>query len=102
MPQALQEMSNLWQITENKRKIVAQLVVMNALLMTSANPKLLADGVKLFPFVADNNESLEQHHGLEPHQLYTIEEIHVRAETVTPLLKEILDYQPVPHWEING
>jgi len=35
---------------------------------------------------------MENHHALEPHQFCTIEEIHIRAETVTPLLKEILDH----------
>jgi hypothetical protein len=28
-----------------------------------------------------------------------IAEIHMRAETMTPLLKEILDFRPRPHWE---
>ncbi len=27
-----------------------------------------------------------------------MDEIHSRAETVTPLLKEILDYRSGPHW----
>jgi hypothetical protein len=36
-----------------------------------------------------------------PERFYTIEEIHIRAETMTPLLKEILDYRPAPHWGIN-
>jgi len=27
-----------------------------------------------------------------------IEEIHARAETVTPLLKNILEFRPHPHW----
>ncbi len=74
---------------------------MNALPITSANLESLADSVKLFPVVAENDNPLEDHHGLEPHQFYTIEEIHVRAETVTPLLKEILDHQSVSHWGIN-
>jgi len=26
-------------------------------------------------------------------------EIHSRAETVTPLLKEILEFRPRPHWK---
>ncbi len=26
-------------------------------------------------------------------------EIHIRAETVTPLLKEILEFRPRPHWK---
>ena len=25
-------------------------------------------------------------------------EIHIRAETITPLLKEILEFRPRPHW----
>ena len=75
---------------------------MNALPIISANLESLADGVKLFPIVTDDNHPLEDHHGLKPHQFYTIEEIHVRAETVTPLLKEMLDHLPAPHWEING
>jgi hypothetical protein len=32
---------------------------------------------------------------------YTAEEIHIRAETMTPLLRKILDYEPSPHWGIN-
>jgi hypothetical protein len=61
----------------------------------------LADGAKLFPVVAENDHPMENHHGLEPHQYYTVQEIHIRAETVTPLLKEILDHQSVPHWGIT-
>jgi hypothetical protein len=30
--------------------------------------------------------------------LLFIEEIHHRAETMTPLLKEILAFRPQPHW----
>lgn len=33
--------------------------------------------------------------------LDTVEEIHLRAETMTSLLKGILDYQPATHWGIN-
>jgi len=36
-----------------------------------------------------------------PEELDTIEEIHQRAETMTSLLKGILDYQPATHWGIN-
>jgi len=28
-----------------------------------------------------------------------IEEIQIRAETVTPVLKEFLDLRPAPHWD---
>jgi hypothetical protein len=42
------------------------------------------------------------HHGEPmPEELESIEEIHVRAETITSLLKSILDYKPAPHWGIN-
>jgi len=36
-----------------------------------------------------------------PGELETIDEIHLRAETMTSLLKGILDYQPATHWGIN-
>jgi hypothetical protein len=42
-----------------------------------------------------------QHAEAMPGELKTIEEIHTRAETMTSLLKNILDYEPVPHWGIN-
>jgi len=28
-----------------------------------------------------------------------VDEIHVRAETITPLLREIMDFQPSPRWD---
>jgi hypothetical protein len=31
-------------------------------------------------------------------KLGSIREIQYRAETVTPVLKEILDFRPKPHW----
>lgn len=27
-----------------------------------------------------------------------VDEIHIRAQTITPLLKEILDFRPQPRW----
>lgn len=87
---------------ESKNRIGLQLPIMNVLQITSVNLESLADGAKVFPVVAENGHAMENHHGLEPHQGYTIQEIHIRAETVTPLLKEILDHVPVPHWENNG
>jgi len=30
-----------------------------------------------------------------------IEDIHHRAETITPLLKKFMDYRPPSHWGIN-
>lgn len=31
----------------------------------------------------------------------SIEEIHNRAETISPLLQELLDRRPPPHWGLN-
>jgi hypothetical protein len=69
----------------------------NATLVRPEEPKLLAaseDG-------AVSNSLLEHRHDSEPAHLYSIEEIHIRAEMLTPLLKEIRDYQPTDHWGIN-
>jgi hypothetical protein len=30
-----------------------------------------------------------------------IQEIHSRAETISPLLRELLEFRPPPHWGIN-
>ena len=70
---------------------------MSATLVRPEEPKLLAaseDG-------AVSNSLLEHRHDSGPDHLYTVEEIHIRAETVTPLLREILDFHPVAHWGIN-
>jgi hypothetical protein len=32
---------------------------------------------------------------------FTIEEIRMRAETMTPVLREILEFRPEPHWQMN-
>jgi hypothetical protein len=48
------------------------------------------------------NKLLPEHcHDTEASPFYTIEEIHIRAETITPLLKNILDFRPPEHWDIN-
>jgi hypothetical protein len=65
---------------------------MNATLVRPEEPKLLAaseDG-------AVSNSLLEHRHDCEPEHFYSIEEIHIRAETVTPLLRKILDFHPAP------
>lgn len=36
--------------------------------------------------------------GFRATKLFFIEEVHHRAETITPLLKEILEFRPPPHW----
>ena len=76
----------------------AHTLVMNTQ-MHSNSVKLLAERVPDVRSVAavvllhqaeDRSEALD-----------TIEEIHLRAETMTSLLKGILDYQPATHWGIN-
>jgi hypothetical protein len=65
---------------------------MNAALVRPEEPKLLAaseDG-------AVSNSLPEPLHDSGPEHSYTIEEIHIRAKTLTPLLKEILDFLPAP------
>jgi len=37
-------------------------------------------------------------HNLHLPRLGSIRAIQYRAETVTPVLKEILDFRPLPHW----
>jgi hypothetical protein len=69
---------------------------MNTQLITYKNPKSLPDGAKLFPVTA-TNESSQRLHDSEPKPLYTIEEIRLRVETVSPLLQEMLDHQPADH-----
>jgi len=31
-----------------------------------------------------------------------MEEIHARADAMTPLLKEFLEFHPPPHWTLNN
>lgn len=60
-------------------------------------PKLLAA-----PKIgAANKFAPDSRRDYPPERFYAIEEIHLRAETITPLLKEILDYRPVPRWGIH-
>ncbi|HTV61119.1 MAG TPA: hypothetical protein VMH30_00970 [Verrucomicrobiae bacterium] len=35
------------------------------------------------------------------HSAPPFDEIQQRAETVTPVLKQILEFRPAPHWGIN-
>jgi hypothetical protein len=74
---------------------------MNTRLINYTNPKSLPDGAKLFSGTATTNESSQRLHDSEPKSLFTIEEIQLRVETVTPLLREIRDYRPPDHWGIN-
>jgi hypothetical protein len=78
-----------------KEKPSRKLNRMNATSTISTGTKLLADGKA-------NNKLPEHNHESAPASLYTIEEIHIRAEMMTPLLKEILDFHPPVHVEIYG
>jgi hypothetical protein len=73
---------------------------MNTRLITYTNPKSLPEGAKLFPVTA-TTESSQRLHDSTPKAHFTIEEIQLRVETVTPLLREIRDYRPPDHWGIN-
>ena len=62
--------------------------------------------VKLLTGVVPHSRRVEAvvlvHHGEPmPGEVESIEDIHMRAETITSLLKDILDYRPAPHWGIN-
>ncbi|MGH7952787.1 MAG: hypothetical protein ACREFE_12845, partial [Limisphaerales bacterium] len=61
----------------------------------SREPKLLA-AQPVFFLMTGSDEACENF--LEATSLY-IERIRVRAETVTPLLREILNFRP--HWVFN-
>ena len=66
------------------------------------DPKLLAGSANPVLIVVNNGKPLE--HCLVSEHLphCTIETIHERAETVTPLLKEILDKWPPEHWPVDS
>lgn len=49
---------------------------------------------------ADRNVSIE-HRIPSSAARFTIEEIRIRAETMTPVLREILEFRPEPHWQMN-
>jgi hypothetical protein len=68
---------------------------MNAAINISSGPKLLADPTNPVLMAVTTNTPPEH----LPH--CTVETIRERAETVTPLLKEILDHWPTEHWGIN-
>jgi hypothetical protein len=49
---------------------------------------------------ADRNVSVENRISSSVAR-FTIEEIRIRAETMTPVLREILEFRPEPHWQMN-
>jgi hypothetical protein len=65
---------------------------MNKLPRRKTNRKLVDDHAVLL--ISGHAESQNFHLP----RLGSIPEIQHRAETVTPVLKEILDFRPLPHW----
>jgi len=66
---------------------------------TLKETKLLAEGRA--PGLVTSGKDLLDRFSVRPNASSYIEDIHRRAETVTPLLKKFLDYRPPPHWGIN-
>jgi len=69
---------------------------MNAAINISPGPKLLGNPTNPVLMAAMTVGSPPEH---LPH--CTLETIRERAETVTPLLKEILEHWPTEHWGLN-
>jgi hypothetical protein len=67
----------------------------------SSSSKSLASPANTVIILVTNAKPSEHCHNPESLQHYTIESIHQRAETVTPLLKRILDYCPPEHEEFE-
>jgi len=65
---------------------------MNKLPRRKTDRKLVADHAVLL--IGGHAESQNLH----VPKLGSIREIQHRAETMTPVLKEILDFRPLPHW----
>jgi hypothetical protein len=61
--------------------------------------KLLTQGQSL-DLTTEGKESCEQISVAAAAATF-VDDIQNRAETITPLLKELLDYRPPPHWGIN-
>ncbi len=77
---------------------------MSTILITFKDPRLLSSEGKLFDAIdasAAENEPSSRHPVLESVPLCTIEDIHLRAETMSELLRGILENQPEPRWGIN-
>ncbi len=65
---------------------------MNARLQKTGKP---GEGEKI---INPNRDGLPRNTG---HTAPPFDEIQKRAETVTPVLKQILEFRPAPHWGIN-
>jgi hypothetical protein len=74
---------------------------MNESINICSGPKLLANPPNPVLFVVTNGNPLEHGYVSEHLPHCSVETIRERAETVTPLLKEILDHWPSERWGIN-
>jgi len=73
---------------------------MNAAINISSGPKLLADPTN--PALIITAGTPPKHCPAPEHLPHcTVETIRERAETMTPLLKEILEHWPTDHWGLN-
>jgi hypothetical protein len=66
---------------------------MNTMLRTAREQKLLTDHPVL---LIDSYKGPGKKH--QVFDVFSIQEIQYRAETMTPVLKAILDFRPRPHW----
>ena len=66
---------------------------MNAMLRTAGEQKLLTNHPALL--IGDQKRSDKRHVRVD---MLSIKEIQHRAETITPVLKAILDFRPRPCW----
>ncbi len=71
---------------------------MEAVINICPDPKLLANSANPTVIGISHGNPPESGHVSESPRHYTIENIRARAETVTPLLSEILNYWPKEHW----
>jgi hypothetical protein len=76
---------------------------MSGAINISSGPKLLANPPNPVPIVvvAGIGNPSEQCRVSEHLPHCTVETIRERAETMTPLLKEMMDYWPPEHWGLN-
>jgi hypothetical protein len=71
---------------------------MKTLLVTSVDPKLSDSDASLMIVKSESSAFVPS---LDPLLLDPVEDIQVRAETMTSLLQGIMDYRPPMHWGIN-
>jgi hypothetical protein len=74
---------------------------MNTVINICSGSKLPADPPNPVHFVVTNGNPLEHGYVSEHLPHCTVETIRERAETVTPLLKEILEHWPPEHLPVN-